>query len=285
MSVRFAVSLVVALAALPAGALAPANILSAGGTSLLIIDADGNGPDPNDCIISGTFNDPNITLTKAQNNTPAIKGCSGGTTLASLFAGQDSSSDFLEVQVTSTSQPTGAAGAIPQLATLFRIPFTLDAYEEFPAGTPPDGFPAALNTVDFEKDDMDLATAYLCDAGGPSVVVDFLALASITIPLSFYPDATNPTHITIPNAPYELDPPNLGSFAFVDIHVPLQGGNVQVGIQGEPTLLVDIPLDALAPCRGVSAAPAVSTWAMILLAAGLLAIGVRRARRMRRVGA
>lgn len=265
--------------ALPAAAVT--NFEVSGGTTIVIIDADGDGPDADDCILTATFADPGVEFSKTQNNSPKIKGCDGGSTLASLFLGQDSSSDFLTLEMASTSEPTGATSPLPQLATLFRIPFTLDAYEEFVDGAP-DGFPAAINTVDF----MDgvgrrLATGYLCDAGGPTVLIDFFGLASLSIPLGFYPNAAAPTHVTIPNAPYERAAPNLGSFTFADVHIPLQDGAIRLGLAGESPLLVDLPLDDLQACRSVSSAPAVSTWAGAFLAAGLLLVGVRHQRRRR----
>lgn len=277
---RVAIALVATMAVANAAG-AATNFLVAGGQPLAIIDADGNGPDPDDCILRATFDDPDVVFTKTQNNTPKIKGCDGGTTLAALIFGQDASSDYLVLQVTSTSETTGAAGVLPQLATLFRIPFTLDAYEEF-KNSAPDGFPAALNTVEFEDGEGSvLATAYLCNAGGPTVLIDFFGLASLTIPLGLYPNATAPTHITIPNAPYERAAPNLGSFTLADVHIPLEDRSIRLGLQGQSPLLVDIALDALAPCRGLSNAPALSTWAISLTAAGLLAGGIVLRRRRR----
>jgi hypothetical protein len=263
---------------------AAVNFLAGGGLDLVIIDADGDGPDPDDCILRATFDDPNVLFTKTQSNTPKIKGCDGGSTSASLLSGQDTSSDYVVLRVTATSEPTGAFGTLPQLATLFRIPFVLDAYEEFTAG-PPDGFPAALNTVEFEDGDGSvLATGYLCDAGGPTVLIDFFGLASLSIPLGLHPDASAPTHISIPNAPYERAAPDLGSFTLADVYIPLVDGAVRLGLEGQSPLLVDIPLADLAPCRGFSSAPALSTWAMGLISAGLCAVGMRIRRRRLRSG-
>lgn len=253
----------------------------AGSAILLVIDADGDGPEPDeDCTIRATFDGYNLAFTKTQTNTPLIKGCNGGTTSGSMVTGQDASSDYIVTEVTSTSTPSGATPPRPPLAGLFVIPFRLDAYEEFP-NDHPDGFPAALNTVEFETGSGTvLATGYLCAAGGPAVLIDF-GVASVRLPLDLYPSAAAPTHLRIPHVPYELGAPNLGSFALVDLYVALQDRAIRLGIEGESPLLVDIPLDELAPCRSKSTAPALSTWALALTAAALFAVGIRRRRRVR----
>ncbi len=253
----------------------------AGGPILLLIDADGDGPEPDvDCTVRALFDAGNLAITKTQTNTPLIKGCNGGTTAGALASGQDTSSNYIVTDLLSTSAPSQATPPRPQLAGLFVIPFRIDAYEEFPNNNP-DGFPAAINTFEFEQaNGTVLATGYLCDAAGPAVLIDF-GPASLTVPLELYPTAAAPTHLRIANAPYELGPPNAGSFDLVDIYLPLQDGSIRIGIEGQSPLLVDIPLDDLDPCRTKSAAPALSTWAMALMAGGLLAGGMRRRARRR----
>lgn len=174
----------------------------AGGTIILLIDVDGDGPEPDvDCTVRATFDGSNLAITKTQTNTPLIKGCNGGTTSGAMVTGQDTSSDYIVTDLLSTSAPSQATLPRPQLAGLFVIPFRVDAYEEFP-NLNPDGFPAAINTFEFEDGDGNvLATGYLCAAAGPSVLIDF-GVVSVTVPLELYPTparrliSRSPTHPT-----------------------------------------------------------------------------------------
>lgn len=272
---------VILVATLGPAAWAASAVQMAGGPILLLIDADGDGPEPDvDCTVRATFDGGNLAITKTQTNTPLIKGCNGGTTSGAMVSGQDSSSDYVVTDLLSTSAPSQATPPRPQLAGLFVIPFRVDAYEEFPNNNP-DGFPAAIDTFEFEDGNGTvLATGYLCEASGPAVLIDF-GPASLTVPLELYPNAGAPTHLRIANAPYELGPPNAGNIDLVDVYLPLQDGSIRVGIEGQSPLLVDIPLDDLDPCRAKSAAPALSSWAMALMAMGLLVGGMRRRSRRR----
>ena len=272
---RIATALVLSLTLPHAAAAGPGakNLQVSGGNTLLIIDADGDGPDADDCRLTATFTDPVITFQWTQSNTPLIRGCSG-TNPGWMFVGQDSSSDFIEI---SSDPAAGANGTVPPL--LVPISFTVDSYEEFFSGSP-DGFPASLNTADIDSETGGtLLSAFLCEAGGVPTGQVSGPLLSSDGPIQFHPSAGAPTHIAALAVPFQLAPSEGSGVVSLDLFVPMTGNRVTFGVEGESPLLVDIDFDDLSMCRSRAAAPAVSSAGLAATAVGLFAIGWRMRRR------
>lgn len=254
------------------------DIEMSGGTTLMVVDADGDGPDPDDCILTATYSEPNVTFLWTQNNTPLIRGCSGSNP-GSLTVGQDTSSDWIYA---TSETANGPNGTVPPM--LLPLDFAVDAYEEFYGGTP-NGLPAALNTADIETlSGNKLLTAYLCDDGtGPTTILDGPLASGGAV--NFYPDDTNPTHIVALSVPFQLAPSEGSGITDFDIFIPTIGKRVTLGIEGVTPLLVDIDMANLSPCQRTSPAPAMSPRSILPTICGLLAAGTWLLRRRNRAQA
>lgn len=275
-----AIASVFAISVCPAAFAGPPamNIEMSGGTTLMVVDADGDGPDPDDCILTATYSEPNVTFQWTQNNTPLIRGCSGSNP-GTLTVGQDTSSDWIYATSETASGPNGT---IPPM--LLPLDFAVDAYEEF-YGAAPNGLPASLNTADIETlSGNKLLTAYLCDDGtGPTTILDGPLASGGAV--NFYPDETNPTHIVALSVPFQLAPSEGSSITDFDIYIPTIGKRVTLGIEGIMPLLVDIDMADLSPCQRTSPAPVMSPGMALSTIFGLVAAGAWRVRRRNRMHA
>jgi hypothetical protein len=273
-----AATLVVAIAR-PVSA-TPVDVLVSGQTKMVIIDADGNGPDAGDCEFKATFDDPTLLIIKLQALPPFFRICSGNTS-GSSFVGQDSSSDFLYTNLTLSTTPASGASSSP-LGFGLGAPVAIDAYEEFFAGSP-DGLPININTIEFENPPgEEFVTLSLCEAGGPAALAK-LDGTSLLLPLSFSPNAANPDYLVIPNLPLEKAAPDLGTFAFPDVYIPMTGNAITMALADDPNdLILDVRFDNLLPCGLNAAAPTLTNLGAVVVALGLLALGCRRLGRRKR---
>ena len=258
-------------------ATAAVNFLVSGQTSIIIIDGNGDGPGPGDCVFTATVDPPSFTfttfaITSNQDGTTPLRGC-GGLTTGTLLIGSDSSSDFVDASPTATSLPA-ASGSSPPLSSMFANGVLIDAYEEFPSDVSPNGRPIAINTIDVKEPGPDGALhvgVNICSSGGPAAVVRIGGIP-VLLKGSLYPDAQNPTHVKIPNFPFEKA--SLGSFALLDAYVPVTNRAITMSYGDPPDLLVKVDLDKLAACGG--SVPTLTGWGVIVCALALLALGVWR---------
>lgn len=265
-------------------ATAAVSLLVAGGTTLVVIDGNGDGPGPGDCVIAAIVDPGTIafggfgtfTIMPTQDTTVPLRACAG-TSAGSYSIGSDSSSDYITADISSTNIP--ASGSM--LPNLWNLPLGLDIYQEF-NGAPDATLPIAPNTVEVEDSGfLSLrATLQICSAGGrPAMVGSFLGFP-IFPALELYPDAENPTHLVFPNRSFERsDMP--GTFVTVNAYVPIADKHFTVSTAGDPTeLLIDIDFAALQPCGSLVGAPALSQLGIVaLLAAALLGTAWRFRRR------
>jgi hypothetical protein len=269
-----AVLVVVSMIAIGPSAYAiPASVLVSGNTSMVIVDGNGDGPGPGDCVFTATVDPPSFSFTtfassSTQDTTTAVTGC-GGTAMGTTIMGQDSSSDFAFTSITSASNPAPSGMPWP-LTGLFHAPVGVDVYEEFFAGVP-DGFPMAPNTIEVQEGDSDPhVTMTLCSAGDPVVQVS-VGGVPLLIRLGFHPEnAVTPTHLTIPSIPLEKVG---GGVALLNAFIPVTSSrSITVAFANEPSnLLVDLPLAQLPPCG--RSAPTLTEWGLLIAFAGLFVAG------------
>ncbi len=264
----------------PSTATTVTDVLVSGEQIMFVLDADQNGPDPGDCLVTMTVNPPsfaftNYAMTSTQDAENPIRGC-GELATGTIYTGQDSSSDHIELSAdTTTTPPPSPLAAL--LSKLFYVPGgNVELIDEVFDGDP-DGIPLNVNQLEIEDLNGDVSSfSTLC--AGPTIVVDFGAIR-IPVGVELYPDSVAPTHLKLANIPLERAAPNLGSFTVGDLYIPVKDRHVTVSYSSAPDdLLVDVDLDNLGPCPGVIGAPTLTQWGLIALAALLMAGTVWRLR-------
>jgi len=275
---------VLLLSGILAGKATAISVIFSGSTAMVIIDGDGDGPDATDCRYLVDFTDPLLTITPVQDATNPIRACTG-TKSGSLFFGSDSSSDFAVADLnTTTSEASGASPPLPPLAGLLNVPIQIELIAE--SFGPPDGLPLEINQIDLQslETSQEFATAFVCTAGGPTLQLRMPPGGpAILLPLTPYPSAQNPTHLRVASLPFERAAPNLGSFTFLDVYLPLANGADTAALASSPeSLLVNVVLSALRPCAGRMATPTMTEWGLVTLVLAMLALGSWRLGRRRR---
>jgi hypothetical protein len=277
------VGLVAFFACAGVAAAAPTNILFSGQSFFVDLDANGNGPDSGDCRFQATYDPNNFALTITPVGATTLRLCTGGI-MGSAFLGSDTSSDFLDLALASTTAQPSTFMAPNQLGNLglTLVPGTIELIDEAMSGMP-DGLPLAVNEIDFRDGAFQQrAFVNLCSANGPAAQIRFADGTSTVLHLSFFPNALNPTYLVLPNIPTELAAPNHGTFNPVNLYVPVTNDRrltMVLDIDSEPVVIVDLPLDQLRSCPsgvGSVAAPSLTQWGFTGLLIGLLAIGVWR---------
>ncbi len=267
-----------------AGKAAATSVLFSGTTAMIIIDGDGDGPDAGDCRYLVDFTDPVLTITPVQDANNPIRACTG-TKSGSLFFGSDSSSDYGVASLSSTtSEVSTATPPLPPLSQLLSVPVQVELIAE--AFGAPDGLPLEINQIELQsvETSQEFATAFVCNAAGPALQLHIPAGGpALLLPLTPYPNAQSPTHLRVASLPFERAAPNLGSFTFLNVYLPLENGAYTAALATSPdSLLVNVVLSALRRCAGRNSAPTATDWGLVALVLAMLGLGSWRLGRRRR---
>jgi len=261
------------------------NLLVSGQSTIGTIDADGDGPDAQDCtftaFISNVMTDPmndfissTLDITSSQSNMPTLRACTmdfqavGG-------KGVDSSSNFLQAYIYNATGPMGFD--FPG-----DLPFFIDIYDETTNRdlANPVLINDPLDLVEFENFGSDTeGEGRICSVNGnPAAQFDIAGLGFL-VDLELFPNAANPTHLQLPGPPAVFEVQG-GGFQSFDAYIPVTPtGHITIARESDPNdLLLDIDLDALPACGAVGGgamhgAPTMTQTGLIALALGLLAFG------------
>jgi len=242
------------------------NLLVSGQSTLAIIDNNGDGPGPGDCMFTGGIAGSAFFINGSQTNTPLLRVCDDSMFTGMVAKGFDTSSNFGSINFTGSS----IGGGLPVMLEL--VDETMHPSADAPLH------------IDSPDDLVTLSGAasgtgsLLCLAdNAPAARVDIPGAGTMLMALSFFPSDSNPQFLCIPGLPLQ---DTGGMFDVYSAYIPLTGKHITISTVGDPPF-VDIDLTELPQCVR-SAAPAASTWGLmglllLLLIAGTWQLGRQQA--------
>lgn len=228
------------------------DVLVSGEQTVLVIDIDGDGPDETeDCRFTATFNNSRYRFSPA-GDTETLRGCTGDLFMDLRNQGQDSSSDWVEFDTsTSGTAASGGSPGFPAMTGFLTFPFEIELIDE--SGSP-DGRPLDLNWIRFEDPpgtDTVKTEAFICDNDGPVLALEVIRdMLVVHIPFKPYPSAESTEYLSLQNIPFEMAPPNAGTIANHDVYLPVtEDGHVTVANADNPNnKFIDIDFATLTDC-------------------------------------
>jgi hypothetical protein len=224
--------------------------LVSGQPLLVVLDDDGNGPDPGDCSFAAFLNATNLTTLTIVPSTACGLPCFIG----DAMKGADSTSNWGMVDLGCSDPPQGS------------LPVSARWVDEThnPSAAAPLRFDGPGDSIVLSGG-VEGSGALLCNAGGPGALVNIPGLPSMLWPLSRVEKAGS-QYLCVPDLP--LAP----TYNLVNAYIPVTpDGRLTLALKTSPqNLLVDVNLNTLPGC---AQAPAASAWALIAMIVGLLAVG------------
>ncbi len=231
-------------------------VLMSGHEMIAIIDADGDGPDPQDCSFMAKLNGMYLNIMTMQSNSPMLEACYPYSEFFGMVMKSfDKSSNYGMVELLS-SVPSGA-GSLPLIA-------------EWVDETPNPSAAAPLR-FDSPNDSMMVygqgSGALFCDAGGAAARVT-VGDVPMLWPLSRV-EQGGTQYLCVPNLPLATNPPSASVF---NTYIPLTpDGRMTMALSTDPNnpfAIIDFNM-----LPGCAQAPTASGWGLIAVVLALLGIG------------
>ncbi|MEJ8569674.1 hypothetical protein [Elongatibacter sediminis] len=231
------------------------DVLTSGEDTFLVIDVDGDGPDEEqDCRFLVELSGSRYTATPVQSPV-TLRACTGNLMLDLAAEGQDSSSDWAELNMSASGvQAAQGDPGFPTLSGILGSSYEVEIIDE--SGSP-DGRPFDVNWIRFEDPpggDNVKSEMFICENGGPVLAMEVLDdLLTVHLPFVPWPTANSPTHYSIKSVPWERADPNLGTFVNHDVYLPVNAGHFTVANEnssGNP--FIDIDMNSLTSCSSLT---------------------------------
>lgn len=227
-------------------------VVVSGNDFFLLIDVDGDGPDEeDDCRYLVEFNSGTYSL-RATQQTITLRACTGNFLLDLAAEGQDSSSDWVEMNKSNDGiSSSGRVFGLGDSEGFLSEDYEIEIIDESGA---PNGRPLDMNWIRLEDPpggDNVKSELFICDDNGPTLAIEIGEdQLSIHLPFVPYPTANDPEYFTVRNIPFEQLGGGGGTLASHDVFFPVDDeGHFTVANADRPNdLFIDIDTRSLTDC-------------------------------------